>query len=211
MPGSTEEAGERTEGTSSRLITILLFLSLLLVVIMFGLTIALSFTVVGLLSPVELVLLIVLLMGVLVAALLTRLVSKRRSENRMRELLNEERSTSQRLEARVDELETENEQLTAENEQLQEMIDRLQGPPAVEVESIDEEAGGRFAVLRNVLEEDRDLAGDIVLHPSGERYLLPHESTFLPEETMVLLVPAHIEVGDTMTLVERISVPTDEE
>lgn len=150
-------------------------------------------------------------------------------EARVDELADENEQLSgeiEPLEAQVDELEDENEKLTrkyerlrqrnealqAENEALLEELDRLRGPPAVEVESVQEQAGGRYATLRHVLDADRDLAGDIVLHPSGGRYLLPYNTTFLPGDTVVLLVPAHIDVGDTMTLVERLSlVDTDEE
>jgi hypothetical protein len=102
-----------------------------------------------------------------------------------------------------------------EVERLEREVERLQGllssTTAVKVMSITEEAGGRYAVLRNVLDEDRDLAGEIVVHESGARYMLPEDLSLRPGENVRLLARESIDEGDTLMLVEQLSTDTDEE
>jgi uncharacterized membrane protein len=160
----------------------------------------------------------------LAAALITFLFFRRSSGNlkqRVTELeaANEALSNeSARLERRVDRSTQENaelrDELATSRRTLDEMereLETFRGSTAVEVTSTAEEAGARHAVLRNVLDEDRDLAGEIVVHESGARYVLPDDLPFRQGETVRVLAHRSIDAGDTMFLVERLSADTDQE
>lgn len=188
MSTSTEPAGESAKGTGSAmkwLVRVGLFVALWIGVVLVR-------WIVSLVSSPGF---IRFLLTLVIAVLLTQLVLNRRADDT---------GTGG----------TDTAELEQENERLKREIERLRGvqsgATAVKVTSISEEAGGRYAVLRNVLEEDRDLAGEIVVHESGARYQLPDDLSFRPGENVRLLARGNIEEGDTMMLVERLSVDSDE-